>query len=123
MTTILGAVDAPAVRSAPGGAPVRPFVRWAGGKSRLLPHILPHVPERIENYFEPFLGGGAVFLAVQERVNGRAHLADLNEHLVAAWVAMRDHQDSLAPLLDWYKERDSKDFYYEVRAASPTDLV
>ncbi|MDU0367622.1 DNA adenine methylase [Microbacterium sp. KSW4-17] len=123
MTTILGTVDAPAGGSGPGGAPVRPFVRWAGGKSRLLPQILPHIPERIENYFEPFLGGGAVFLAAHERINGVATLADLNEHLVAAWVAMRDHQDSLVPLLNQYKERDSKEFYYEVRAAAPTDLV
>lgn len=123
MTTILGKVNAPAGGSRLGGAPVRPFVRWAGGKSRLLPHILPHIPERIENYFEPFLGGGAVFLAAHEHIRGRATLADLNEHLVAAWVAMRDHQDSLVPLLDRYKERDSKEFYYEVRAAAPTDLV
>lgn len=40
------------------GQLLRPFIRWAGGKSRLLPRILPHVPDRIENYFEPFLGGG-----------------------------------------------------------------
>jgi DNA adenine methylase len=123
MTTILGTVDAPAVTPNPDGVPVRPFVRWAGGKSRLLPHILPHIPKRIENYFEPFLGGGAVFLAAHERISGSATLADLNEHLVAAWVAMRDHQDSLVPLLGRYKERDSKEFYYEVRAAAPTDLV
>lgn len=103
--------------------PIRPFVRWAGGKSRLLPRILPHVPIRIENYFEPFLGGGAVFLAVSDRIAGRAFLADLNEHLVAAWVAMRDHQDELKPLLEWYQEQDSKDFYYEVRANSPVDLI
>lgn len=102
---------------------VKPFVRWAGGKSRLLPRILPHVPSRIENYFEPFLGGGAVFLAVGDRISGRAHLADLNEHLVAAWVAMRDHQDELKHLLDWYKDRDSKDFYYEVRSSNPVGLV
>lgn len=123
MTTILGTVDPPVGDLRVGGAPVRPFVRWAGGKSRLLPHILPHIPERIENYFEPFLGGGAVFLAAHEQINGHATLADLNDHLVAAWVAMRDHQDSLVPLLDRYKERDSKEFYYEVRAAAPTDLV
>ncbi|WP_191282814.1 DNA adenine methylase [Pseudolysinimonas yzui] len=103
--------------------PLRPFVRWAGGKSRLLPRILPHVPDRIENYFEPFLGGGAVFLAVNDRVAGHAFLADLNEHLVAAWVAMRDHQDELKSLLEWYQDRDSKDFYYEVRAASPAGLI
>lgn len=106
-----------------GAPPFKPFIRWAGGKSRLLPRILPHVPDRIENYFEPFLGGGAVFLALAGRVSGRAVLADLNEHLVAAWVAMRDHRQELRPRLAWYMERDSKDFYYEVRAAAPAEPI
>lgn len=102
---------------------MKPFVRWAGGKTRLLPKILPHIPDRFENYFEPFLGGGAVFFAIQDRINGRAQLADLNQHLVAAWIAMRDHQVELKPQLDWYLERDSKEFYYEVRASAPEGLV
>lgn len=103
--------------------PIKPFVRWVGGKSRLLSRILPHVPDNIQNYYEPFLGGGAVFLACVGRVSGRSKLADLNEHLVAAWVAMRDHQPELRPLLDWYMENDSKEFYYEVRSAAPTSLI
>jgi DNA adenine methylase len=104
-------------------APIKPFIRWAGGKSRLLSRILPHVPTRIGSYYEPFLGGGAVFLACAARISGRSHLADLNEHLVAAWVAMRDHQSELRPLLDGYLANDSKEFYYEVRSATPSSLV
>src|SRR5688572_4947849 len=103
--------------------PIKPFIRWVGGKSRLLPRILPHVPDSINNYYEPFLGGGAVFLACAARVSGRSHLADLNEHLVAAWIAMRDHQSELRPLLDWYLANDSKEFYYEVRSVAPSSLV
>jgi DNA adenine methylase len=103
--------------------PIKPFVRWAGGKSRLLSRILPHVPATIGNYYEPFLGGGAVFFACAGRVSGRARLADLNEHLVAAWIAMKDHQSELRPLLDWYLLNDSKDFYYEVRSTVPTGLI
>ncbi len=104
-------------------APIRPFIRWAGGKSRLLSRILPHVPTSIGNYYEPFLGGGAVFLACADRVSGRSHLADLNEHLVAAWVAMRDYQSELRPLLDEYLANDSKEFYYEIRSSTPRSLV
>ncbi|MEW6688066.1 MAG: DNA adenine methylase [Pseudomonadota bacterium] len=104
-------------------APIKPFIRWAGGKSRLLSRILPYVPASIGNYYEPFVGGGAVFLACASRVSGRSHLADLNEHLVAAWVAMKDYQSQLRPLLDWYLANDSKEFYYEVRAATPLGLV
>lgn len=104
-------------------SPIKPFVRWVGGKSRLLPRILPHVPTTIRNYYEPFLGGGAVFLACAGRVTGRSYLADLNPHLVAAWVSMRDHQEELRPLLSWYKENDSKEFYYQVRAETPNGLL
>lgn len=102
---------------------MKPFIRWAGGKTRLLPKILPYVPESFSNYHEPFLGGGAMFFAVQDRIAGRAHLTDLNEHLVNAWIAVRDHHDDLRPLLDWYLEHDSKTFYYEVRATEPEGLV
>lgn len=102
---------------------IKPFIRWVGGKSRLLPRILPHVPEKIENYYEPFVGGGAVFLACASRVSGRSCLADLNAHLTAAWVAMRDYQSELRPRLDWYLANDSKEFYYEVRATIPSGLV
>lgn len=97
----------------------KPFIRWVGGKTRLLPRILPHVPERMDNYFEPFLGGGAVFIACRPRIAGKPHLADLNHHLIAAWTALRDTPEELKPLLDWYHDRDSKEFYYEVRAEQP----
>lgn len=102
---------------------MRPFVRWAGGKSRLLPKLLPYFPETISNYHEPFVGGGSVFLAVRPRITGHAHLSDLNTHLVNAWVVMRDHQGDLVERLKWYEASDSKDFYYEVRAAQPEDAV
>ncbi len=102
---------------------IRPFIRWAGGKWRLLPRILPCIPASIENYYEPFLGGGAVFLACAARVSGRSRLADLNEHLITAWVAVRDYPLELRPLLDWYLINDSKEFYYEVRSTIPVGPI
>ncbi len=99
----------------------KPFVRWVGGKARLLPRILPHVSADIRDYYEPFLGGGAVFLALNSRIRGLAHLADLNDHLICAWVALRDQPDGFKALLDYYRENDSKEFYYETRGTNPSD--
>lgn len=113
----MGALDGPAP------AATKPFIRWVGGKSRLLSRILPYVPNTIVNYYEPFLGGGAMFLACAPRVSGRAHLADLNEHLISAWIVLRDHQAELRPLLARYQENDSKEFYYRVRAEVPSSLI
>lgn len=101
--------------------PLKPFIRWAGGKSRLLPRILPHVPEKIRDYYEPFLGGGSVFLACESRVFGRSYLTDLNDHLVSAWLALKDRSAELRPLLDWYLANDSKDLYYQVRSTIPSN--
>lgn len=45
--------------------PLQPFIKWAGGKERELPLIRPHLPLRMERYFEPFIGGGALYLDTQ----------------------------------------------------------
>lgn len=104
-------------------APLRPFLKWAGGKTRLLPRILPHAPASFENYHEPFLGGGAMFWAIRERINGAAHLHDLNEVLINVWQRVQEDPAGLHQALDWYMERDSKEFYYEQRTAQPETLL
>ena len=63
----------------------RPFLKWAGGKSQLLPQFRRHYPTElnsgdIHHYTEPFLGGGAVFLDIAQHYNiTAAHLFDINE--------------------------------------------
>lgn len=99
--------------------PLRPFLKWAGGKTRLLARILPHVPETFDNYHEPFLGGGAMFFAVRERATGTAHLHDLNDVLANVWRQVRDDPAALLESLEHYRARDSKEFYYEQRTAEP----
>lgn len=64
-----------------------------------------------------------MFFACASRISGRASLADLNDHLVAAWIAMRNHRTELRPLLDWYLANDSKEFYYTVRSSAPSSLI
>ena len=99
--------------------PLRPFLKWAGGKGRLLAKILPHIPASFDDYHEPFLGGGAMFFAVRDRMAGTAHLHDLNDILINAWQRVQEDPAALYAALEWYHERDSKEFYYEQRPEQP----
>jgi DNA adenine methylase len=105
----------------------RPFCKWVGGKNQLLPELLKHFPEVIDTYFEPFLGGGAVFftLAAEKRFQ-RALLNDWNAELVNAYVSvMNSPADLMAVLLtieEEYKESPEK-VYYKWRAEDPKTLL
>jgi len=60
-------------------------------------------------------------LACRSRIAGKAYLSDLNDHLISAWKALRDRPDDLSPLIEQYRNKDGKDFYYEMRATLPAD--
>jgi DNA adenine methylase len=94
----------------------RPIVKWAGGKSRLLPELLSRVPSEIRTYAEPFAGGAALFFAVASdpsRSFRRAVLADQNEDLVACYRAIRDDVQGVIQALGAY--RYDKDLFYATR--------
>lgn len=91
---------------------VRPVVKWAGGKRRLLGRILPLIPEDIGTYCEPFVGGGAVWLAAGPR---SAIVNDKNTDLVALYWTLGTKK-TLEALLDLLRSwPDDPDFYAEVR--------
>ncbi len=93
---------------------LKPFLRWAGGKTRLVDFILGVVPQDLEKvtYWEPFLGAGSLFFALQPY---RAVLADLNHDLIACFKAVREHPDLIANYLRRHARLTSKDYYYEIR--------
>lgn len=99
----------------------KPFLKWAGGKSKLLPAILPYVPSSIRDYHEPFVGSGAVFFAVVPRVSGTCRLSDLNDELVNAWQIVRDAPDKLLNAVKRYHAFNTEEDYYRVRAEQPSD--
>ena len=118
MPTARTSVDATA-----GEPPRRPFIKWAGGKTRLLRHLLPHVPATFRNFHEPFLGGGAMFFAVRGRATGSAYLADLSEELVNAWQVVAELGDELVAHLKPYLDQDSEEFYYSLRPFTPENRI
>jgi len=81
----------------------RPFLKWAGGKTQLLPAILERAPREIDTYYEPFVGGGAVFFALMaepELAPRRAVLNDMNQELVTTYTVVRDRIDDLLARLE-----------------------
>ena len=94
----------------------RPFLKWAGGKTQLLPKLLAHVPANIGTYREPFLGGGALFFALRP---ARAILSDSNLELVTAFQAVRDNVNEVIDRLKSIAAHHSQERFEEVRSQSP----
>lgn len=98
----------------------RPFLKWAGGKRQLLDELLRHVPASYGQYFEPFLGGGALYFELKPPI---ATVSDTNLFLTAAYKAVRDDVDGVIRFLKYHEARHSKAHYYAARASfiNPTD--
>jgi len=96
----------------------KPFVKWAGGKRQLLPELLKCIPKKFNNYFEPFVGGGALFfelynLGILE--NKEVYLFDINEELINSYKVIRDYLNELIEKLKEFKVKHNKEFYYQIR--------
>jgi DNA adenine methylase len=95
-----------------------PPLKWAGGKRQLLPEIRKHVPELFGRYFEPFVGGGAVFfdLYAAGRISRKAWLGDANMELMLTYSTIVDNVVDLIESLRVHAAQHSEKHFYEVRA-------
>ena len=97
---------------------MKPIVKWAGGKTRLLGALLSRVPTNVDTYVEPFAGGAALFFALASeaaagrRTYARAVLVDQNPELVACYRAVRDDVEGVIEALRHY-HYDEAMFYAE----------
>lgn len=87
-------------------------MKWAGGKRQLLAELRRFVPERFGRYYEPFVGGGALFFALGP---ARATLSDDNERLVHTYLGVKRDVDAVIAKLRVHKERHSESYYYRMR--------
>ena len=94
-----------------------PFLKWAGGKTQLLPELLNHLPKTYKQYIEPFAGGGALFFHLQPK---HALLADLNSDLINCYEVVRDQIQALIDELQEFV--NDEEFYYNVRDQDPYSL-
>lgn len=94
---------------------MHPFVKWAGGKTQLLDKIRALMPKEYNHYFEPFIGGGALFFNVAPK---NFTINDFNSELVQAYKCFTSNDDfkALVEKLDFYQENHSEEQYYQVRA-------
>lgn len=100
--------------------PVRPILRWAGGKRWLVRQLAELIGDlEFTGYREPFLGGASVFLGLG--VTGQAHLSDTNGDLIETYQQVRDSPSKVARSLQNYENTSER--YYDARLASPTDAI
>ena len=94
---------------------VAPFVKWAGGKRQLLSKIKERMPEQYNDYYEPFVGGGAVVLELQPE---NAVINDINKSLINAYTQIANNPDEFLDavnMLDNEMWDDGKEYYYSIR--------
>lgn len=95
----------------------RPFLKWAGGKTALLPEILLRLPKTIGTYYEPFVGGGAVFFALAaEKRFERAVLGDANAELIETYFSIKEDLETVIRRLKAHAGKHSEEYFYKVRA-------
>ena len=100
-------------------SPPKPFLKWVGGKRALVPEIIERMPEKFNHYFEPFVGGGALFFELKKRgmLEGKkSYLFDANQELINAYNTVKNNPSELISLLKEFEQKHSHNFYYEIRA-------
>jgi DNA adenine methylase len=93
--------------------PPKPFIKWAGGKRQLINELIKSLPTNYNRYFEPFIGGGALFFAIQPE---NAFISDINPELINLYNAVKNNVDLLIEELRKYNDKNTEEDYYKIRS-------
>lgn len=99
-----------------------PFVKWVGGKRGLVERITAYMPETFNNYHEAFVGGGALFFSLSDRIK-HATILDKNMELMLTYKVIQQKPKELIELLKQHKAKHSEKYYYEVRSQIIDDPI
>lgn len=92
--------------------PIKPFLRWAGGKTWLVKYLSQILGDfEYNGYHEPFLGSGAIFFALEPC--NKAFLSDLNQELIDTFLEIKNNPDAVINKLKTFE--NTKEFYYKIR--------
>lgn len=93
---------------------MQPFVKWAGGKRQIMDKLLELKPKRFKKYFEPFLGGGGLFLELSPK---NAIVNDLNKDLIYVYKCLRNKKqfDKMLSYCVEHEQNHSEEYYYKIR--------
>lgn len=102
---------------------VKPFLRWAGGKTWFTKHIENYIPKEFNDYYEPFVGGGSIFFFLKSKgyIKNKAYLSDSNPDLINTYKILKSHSEALFVILK--NHFDSEQEYYRMRSAEFTDPI
>ena len=89
---------------------IRPILKWAGGKTQLLSALASHIPSNFSRYVEPFIGGGALFFALQPE---HALISDSNPELVNLYQQVANDVEAVIRCLKDYE--NTREMFYDVR--------
>jgi DNA adenine methylase len=90
----------------------RPFVKWVGGKRSIIDELIKRIPESYTTYYEPLLGGGALFFSLKPE---KACLSDINFHLIITFQTVRDDVEKLIDRLKTHAENHNKTYFLKAR--------
>ena len=101
-------------------ATLQPFTKWTGGKRQLLPVIRELIPKTYNRYFEPFVGGGALFFDLAPK---DAVINDFNAELINCYQQIKDNPQELIEILKVHQEYNSKEYYLDLRSADRDERI
>ena len=107
----------------------KPFLRWAGGKRRVIPYIFQNLPRDFNSgktrVYEPFLGGGAFIFSLFNPTSPfftpgkNLVISDINQDLITAYIAVRDRPDELIKKVDQFAKKKTKKEFEDMRSLRP----
>lgn len=89
-----------------------PFVKWVGGKRSILSIIKQYLPLNFNHYYEPFVGGGALFFDLCKK---NSFISDLNFELITTYLVIKKETKDLITLLNKHKKNHNEEYFYKIR--------